>query len=61
MGILIVLLGLSFLAMFAVPQLLALVCVIEYRRMYGNPVPALQPVVVSTIPAPNIYGRSRAA
>ncbi len=65
MGILIVLLGLSFLAMLAVPELLVVVCVIEYRRMYGNPVPTLQPAVVSTmpqgIPSPITHSRSQAA
>jgi hypothetical protein len=65
MGILIVLLGLSFIAMLAVPELLVLVCVIEYRRMRIEPIPALQPAVVSTIPyvVPSLvtYRQPRAA
>lgn len=50
MGILIVLFGLAFLAVFAVPELLVLVCVIEYGKLYPEPVPAAQRAAVSNFP-----------
>jgi hypothetical protein len=46
MGIVIGLLGLSFLSALAVPEFLLLICIVEYRKLVREPAPALQPAVI---------------
>ncbi len=63
MGIVIGLLGLSFLAALALPELLLLICIVEYQKLLRQPVLALQPAVIRTpaylTPSPITFGQGR--